>query len=55
MKRERKKEKTAKVNNCKFEKKEGGQVMTDAEEGESCRDTEVMEYHNETSGDCAAV
>lgn len=30
-------------------------MMTDAEEGESCRDIRVMEYHNETSGDSAAV
>lgn len=29
--------------------------MTDAEEGESCRDIGVTEYHNETSGDGAAV
>lgn len=29
-------------------------MMTDAEEGESCRDIGVMEYHNETSGDTAA-
>lgn len=29
--------------------------MMDAEEVESCRDIRVMEYHNETSGDGAAV
>lgn len=29
--------------------------MMDAEEGESYRDTEVMEYHNETPGDSTAV